>query len=1161
MTAVVRILCGPAGSGKTGRLAERYRERVRSEFGTALWLGPTHRAVEALRPRLLDGLPGCLAPHLFTFQDFAEEVIRVNDPSARPLSHLQRRLLADDLVAELHARGQLSHFHGVVETRGFAETVFALLAELKQHEIRPDRFARAVAEGGELFGVKDRQCSLLYSEYQGRLGRHHLFDLEGRFWYARDLLAGGARRPFERLRAVFVDGFTDFTRTQRDVLAALAGWVKELWVTLPDEPGDERAELFTRPRATLARLRDLNPVVDYLPATEGPRGANGIRCPVIPPPKSLPLSAPEGRASKARAGRSRKHAASAAPPGLIQDCNPPPSQGLTPLATVCRPSGAESPFEPVTLPAGLAHIERQLFRPPRAVRAAEDADGILCIEAPGTVGEARLVARHIASLLREGVRADDVLVAVRDLPPYADLVREVFAEYGIPVDVEGAEPLHRNPAVATLLRTVRLPDEGWAFAPVTALLRSGYFRPDWPEVRDCPDIAQHAEALLRLLAEPRSREAYLKAVHRWAEAPQPGLEDEQAEESHRRRTHELARKCRPFLDRFFHAWDDAPPTAALSDHAAWLRRLADDLGITRAAAEDPRDAAALGRFWDELGQWVRVEGLLHGGARVLDRGHLFRTLAALAGEAGLARSPRGPGQVRVLSAALARGLEVPYLYVMGLGERSFPRLAAPEAFFDEPERQSFKQAGLDFPCVADLLADEMLLFYQLVTRARRRLVLSYPAVDEKGQDLLPSSFLAALLDCFTPGAVPRQQRRMLIERYDRDPPLSPAEYRVRAALGMAAGPGPFALPGDLAANLAAAADLVRQRFHQREHTPYDGLLRDPSVIADLQKMFGPERILSPTALEGYIACPFRFFLDHVLGLEPLEEPSEEVEGTERGLAFHRALSRLHTRLNELGIDQPAEAVEGHLMERLDEAVNECAVRASPASEVLWRLEGQRLRRVARRYRPHWARFIEPWLPRGVRPRPYLFEVGFGLPGQEGETPAGPLVINLDGLEVRVSGRIDRVDVAELPDETLGFWIIDYKTGRSSHYTGGDLKEFRRLQLTLYALAAEQVLLADRRARPLGLAYWLVTDSGPKVALPAYPRHLAWFEETGAWRKVREQLQRWVVTLVVNIRQGQFPLKPRSEHCTQSCDFGQVCRISQSRTAVENKTWQLPLPVV
>ena len=156
------------------------------------------------------------------------------------------------------------------------------------------------------------------------------------------------------------------------------------------------------------------------------------------------------------------------------------------------------------------------------------------------------------------------------------------------------------------------------------------------------------------------------------------------------------------------------------------------------------------------------------------------------------------------------------------------------------------------------------------------------------------------------------------------------------------------------------------------------------------------------------------------------------------------------------------------------------------------------------------KFVEPWLERGIGPRPHFFEVDFGLPpadapGEEAEAAYPPLVIRDEAVEVRISGRIDRVDLAELPDGEVGFWIIDYKTGRSSHYTSTDLAEFRRLQLTLYALAVQEVLLAGQPARPLGLAYWLVAEAGPKVVLPSR-NQLLWLDETQRWRAVREQLQ-------------------------------------------------------
>src|SRR5439155_24760574 len=103
--------------------------------------------------------------------------------------------------------------------------------------------------------------------------------------------------------------------------------------------------------------------------------------------------------------------------------------------------------------------------------------------------------------------------------------------------------------------------------------------------------------------------------------------------------------------------------------------------------------------------------------------------------------------------------------------------------YDDAERQAFRQAGLELRCAADRLPDEMLLFYQLVTRPRRRLVLSYPAADGRGQTLLPSSFLTAALECFRSGAVPVERQRMLVEGFDRRRPLSAAEYRVRWAVG------------------------------------------------------------------------------------------------------------------------------------------------------------------------------------------------------------------------------------------------------------------------------------------------------------------------------------------------------------------------------------------
>jgi ATP-dependent helicase/nuclease subunit B len=466
----VHILCGLARTGKTARMLERLRERAAVAPESVLWLAPTVRAVEALHGRLFDEASVSGRPRLHTFHEMLQEIVQANDPAARLLTGVQRRLLTEDLVAGLAADGQLAHFASVADTHGFTDGVLGLFADLQQNAVPVERFAETMTSAG----AKERQCAHLYAQYQGELRRQHLHDADGVAARASDLLRKGLRQPFDEVRAVFVDGFGDFTRPQHDILELLSEWVEELWIALPGEETGQRADLFARPRATMERLRKLRPEVEWL--------ASGGR--------KLPDSATNTASGAAR-------------------------------------------------PVGLTHLERQIFHPIRTLQRADDSTGVSLIEAPGVLGEVRLVVRRIKKLLRDGVAADDVLVVLRDVSPYADILTEGFDEYAVPAEVEGTEPLTRNPATAVLLRAMRLPDDDWPFAGVTALLRNTEFRPLWPETTERPDIPQRAEMLLRLLGEPRGRNAYLTAVTSWAEKQEPGLEDEQAEESIRRRKHKL----------------------------------------------------------------------------------------------------------------------------------------------------------------------------------------------------------------------------------------------------------------------------------------------------------------------------------------------------------------------------------------------------------------------------------------------------------------------------------------------------------------------------------------------------------------------------------------------------------------------------------------------
>lgn len=1086
MTATVHLPSGPCALAAIDRLLDRVLPCCRRDPGSVLWLAPTGLAVVELRQRLFDrgGLAGL---RLATFRTLVAEVLDEALLETQPVTSAQRRLLLEEVVARVQAAGGLRHFAEVASTPGFARGLLGLIDDLGQAGVAPATLARAAYRRGEgseaatrrlgkaVIRLKDHECARLYARYQRELRRAGCHDEQGGDTLAARLLPSARPPLLDGVTTVVLAGFSDFTPAQYDLLAGLAGRVSAIHVALFDESGDDRVELFSRPRRTRAELL-------------------------------------------------QRLGASAAPVQTGPDGDP----------TVDRP-------------AGLAHLTSQLFRPLRRLVVADDATGLACIHAPGVAGEVRLVARAVKEKMLAGVPAADIDLVVRDLNTYADLLRDVFRDYDVPLDVEGGDPLDRQPVIAALLRALRLPQDDFPFAGVTALLRQNRLRPVWPQTDGQSDLPLKAEALLRLLGEPRGRVACLAAVDRWAEAEQPGLEDEDAEALRRRRTHELAAACRPFLHRFFACWDEAPRLAALDTHVAWLARLVEALGFRQGDDDEP----AWQTLWGEIAAWQALHR--RSAAAPIDQRTFLRRLTALTREAVVPRGDGSPGRVRALSAGQARHVRTGHRFVLGLGERSFPRLGDRPSLFDDGDREGLRGGGVRLGST-DELADEMLLFYQVVRGARTSLTLSYPAVDERGQEMLPSAFLLAVRDCFRESAIPVESRRMRVEGLGSDRPLSPAEYRVQVAARWPH--GAERLPDATRLALTDAAGLVQHRFGTAEFTPYDGFFADPFYREWAGRRLGRERVFSPTALEDYVACPFRFFLGHVLHLEPLEEPSEEIEVARRGMTYHRALARLHRRLRQQGVHAPAEGVAGEVAAEIQAAVDEDVQRASgPAARELWRLEGERLLRSAARYPEQWIKLVDPWKKQGVHLQPLLFEADFGLPDATGQVAQPPLVLRGNGVEVRLWGRIDRVDVAELPDG-LGFWIIDYKTGRAGNYTATDVSAFRKLQLALYTLAVEGILLEGRNARPLGLAYWLVGDGGPKVALPG--RNVtAWLDSGAGWATIRATLIDWVTRLVARIRQGQFPLAPRSEHCTLTCPYSQICRISQARAV--GKVWDLPLP--
>jgi RecB family exonuclease len=576
--------------------------------------------------------------------------------------------------------------------------------------------------------------------------------------------------------------------------------------------------------------------------------------------------------------------------------------------------------------------------------------------------------------------------------------------------------------------------------------------------------------------------------------------------------------------------DDALPRVATLGE--W-RQVWQALRLPQTAAE------AWARLTEALDEAERLARWLGAAPAKLDRRQAALVLGDLLENVRL-RAPVDPaGRVRVMGAHDVVGLSVPYLFLAGLSEKSFPA-AGPQ--------------GVPHGAAATERAyEEMLLFYQVVTRATRRLVFSYPALDASGQPLTPSPYLEEVEQACGPQRIVRRELGDL-SPIPRSEPLAAVEFRVQAVatalegnVSLLAGLVRRETSPGLAENLLAALNTIDQRARPVGFGPWEGVL-SPQAACAVQRRFTPTHAYSPTELQTYAGCPFRFFLERVLRIEPPAEPGLATDFLARGQLLHQVLAHLHRGVNQHSgrSASPAE-LEPAVYDRLLAAA---LADAFPGTQHDARAEIDRrvIGAWLAEYYDQCARYDARLAEQGLTLRPAHFEVAFGQSADDGDplSTAQPLELQMGNERVALCGRIDRLDLG-LHAGRACFNVIDYKSGDAGGFSAEAAVRGTALQLPLYLLAAERVLLAQRGAAACQAAYWSPAGGGYKPrALVAGHAEASGITVDPRWELLREQLTRTVLELVRAIRRAEFPVVSADDECTGRCPFHTVCRVQQVR---------------
>jgi ATP-dependent helicase/nuclease subunit B len=493
------------------------------------------------------------------------------------------------------------------------------------------------------------------------------------------------------------------------------------------------------------------------------------------------------------------------------------------------------------------------------------------------------------------------------------------------------------------------------------------------------------------------------------------------------------------------------------------------------------------------------------------------------------------GSVFIGTPEQLRGRAFTVVFLPGLAERIFPQRLREDPLLLDCERARLGGADRGLLTTDERAREERFRLRIVAGAAKEKVFFSYPRVEVALARQRVPSFYALDVRRTTLGRLPN------VEEFEQSAakksgaelawlaPEDPAaaiddiEYDLSVLRPLLA--APKTVRGGARYLMELSADLgrsLRSRWQRWQKTwgPSDGLC-DPARLTRelLAKYRLTARAYSPTSLQSFAACPYKFLLSAIHRLSAREEslPLETLDPLTRGHMYHSVVARFLRDAVENGMLPVSSAARERAQAMLDDILAATAVeyqeQLAPAIERVWREDIEVLRADLRGWLAHMVEHPDGYAPE-------LIEFAFGLPADPARDPAStpeaarlPEGFLLHGI----------IDLGERNgnDERR---VTDHKTGKNRTQEGLVVGGGEVLQPVLYSLAVEALRRVPVKEARLSFC----------SAMGGYT------ERTVVVNNPSRQLAANVLRTIDDaIGDGFLPAAPRQDAC-KWCEFLPLC---------------------
>jgi len=734
------------------------------------------------------------------------------------------------------------------------------------------------------------------------------------------------------------------------------------------------------------------------------------------------------------------------------------------------------------------------------------------INTSGTWDEAWFVAKETLRLVESGYKFTDIGVAGRSIDTPLSIFEAVFRENLIPYSSSSREHISQYPITKTVYKLLSLIINNFRRRTVIDVINARFFKYDKKDLSTSWDILSKDLGII-------------KDADEWLKKLSPFRENGYTVNKDNKVSQVISGKEVSALYEVISALRD--DIAQIPHTGSWAE-LSDKIGyLIKTHIKD--DGDILPQILSIIKSYSTFD--IVNSSTTLDK--FLKQLLAQLEEARVENNHANINGVELLDAMSSRGLSFKILFIIDLNEKIFPRFILEDAFLRDRIRSRLSfTLGNKLSEKLKGYEEEQLLFQLLTDSASDKLYLLYQRSDSEGKVNIPSLYISDMLrNAIT---IPRR----LSDKLQQLSPtfLTRKESSIYATLKQKNDDTHIK---ELGFDIDAFRISSSVNHHSQEApglTAYDGKV---GKIQDyLSQVSG--KGFSPTSLETFATCPFKYFSEKILQLsetiepETINEPPPYILGRE----IHKIMEQFYRGLDKTDTQQIYEKLNTVYQNVFSEFEDAYPI----AYPLLWEARKLKISKIIKDFiksdveNIHNSNFI-----------PKYFEMESSVKFKD----------------IKLHGYIDRIDIKKNKN-IVEFKVIDYKSGSSKGVKGKTTTNIKRgglLQLPIYLLLAKAYIESNLgKKEPINVipieatCYYLSErDKDDNVVSKGI--------NYDAFLEIEDCLYKLLQTISTYIHKGIFFIKPQDHGYCKYCNSSNICHkgyppaSKKARLSEEAKTFR------